>query len=193
MRLDSGDLAQLARDVRRMLDDGGLKATTIFASGNLDEYQLRDLVAAGAPIDGFGIGTSLVTSSDAPSLDAVYKLQEYAGRPRRKRSTGKATWPGRKQIYRHSGPDGRFAGDTVTVETDPQPGEPLLEQVLAGGRRVERCRRSPRAGTGRERSSRDCRGPLGGLDAVPAPYPVEIARSLHALAAEVDAATAEGE
>ena len=191
VRLDSGDLAQLARDVRRVLDDAGLKATTIFASGNLDEYQLRDLVAAGAPIDGFGIGTSLVTSSDAPSLDAVYKLQEYAGRPRRKRSTGKATWPGRKQVYRRSGPDGRFAGDTVTVETDPQPGEPLLEQVLAGGRRV---RALPTLAEGRDRARVQLArlpGPLGGLDPAPAPYPVEIAPSLHALAAEVDAATAE--
>ncbi len=193
VRLDSGDLAQLARDVRRVLDDAGLKATTIFASGNLDEYQLRDLVAAGAPIDGFGVGTSLVTSSDAPSLDAVYKLQEYAGRPRRKRSTGKATWPGRKQVYRHSGPDGRFAGDTVTVETDPQPGEPLLEQVLAGGRRV---RALPTLAESRDRARAQLArlpGPLGGLDAAPSPYPVEIAPSLHALAAEVDAATAEGE
>ena len=71
-----------------------------------------------------------------PRSTAVYKLQEYAGRPRRKRSTGKATWPGRKQVYRRSGPDGQFAGDTVTAETDPQSGEPLLEHVMAGGKRL---------------------------------------------------------
>ena len=191
VRLDSGDLAALAREVRRVLDDAGLQATTIFASGNLDEYQLRDLVAA--PIDGFGVGTSLVTSSDAPSLDAVYKLQEYAGRPRRKRSTGKATWPGRKQVYRRSGPDGRFAGDTVTVETDPQPGEPLLEHVLAGGRRV---RALPSLAESRDRARAQLARlprPLSGLDPTPAPYPVEIAPSLHALADEVDAATAAGQ
>jgi nicotinate phosphoribosyltransferase len=191
VRLDSGDLAQLARDVRGVLDDAGLKATTIFASGNLDEYQLRDLVAAGAPIDGFGVGTSLVTSSDAPSLDAVYKLQEYAGRPRRKRSTGKATWPGRKQVYRRSAPDGHFAGDTVTAETDPQPGVPLLEQVMAGGKRL---RPLPTLAAARDRARAELAClpvALARLDAAPAPYPVEIAASLHALAAEVDAATAD--
>jgi nicotinate phosphoribosyltransferase len=191
VRLDSGDLAQLARDVRRVLDEAGLKGTTIFASGNLDERQVRDLVAAGAPIDGFGIGTSLVTSSDAPSLDAVYKLQEYAGRPRRKRSTGKATWPGRKQVYRRSGPDDRFAGDTVTAEADPQSGEPLLEQVMSGGKRL---RPLPTLGQARDRARAQLAclpGSLIRLDAAPAPYPVEIAASLHALAAEVDAATAD--
>jgi nicotinate phosphoribosyltransferase len=191
VRLDSGDLAQLARDVRRVLDEAGLKGTTIFASGNLDERQVRDLVAAGAPIDGFGIGTSLVTSSDAPSLDAVYKLQEYAGRPRRKRSTGKATWPGRKQVYRRSRPDDRFAGDTVTAEADPQSGEPLLEQVMSGGKRL---RPLPTLGQARDRARAQLAclpGSLIRLDAAPAPYPVEIAASLHALAAEVDAATAD--
>jgi len=191
VRLDSGNLGQLARDVRAVLDDAGLQATTIFASGNLDERQVRDLVAAGAPIDGFGVGTSLVTSSDAPSLDAVYKLQEYAGRPRRKRSTGKATWPGRKQVYRRSGADGRFAGDTVTAEADPQPGEPLLEPVMSGGKRV---RALPTLATARERARAQlARLPaaLAGLDDALVPYPVEIAPSLHVLAAEVDAATAD--
>ena len=191
VRLDSGDLAELARDVRRVLDDAGLKDATIFASGNLDEYRVRDLVAAGAPIDAFGVGTSLVTSSDAPALDAVYKLQEYAGRPRRKRSTGKATWPGRKQVYRRYAPDGRFAGDTVTAEADQQPGEPLLEQVMAGGRRVAPL---PAAAEARDRARAQLAHLPEGLtrlDAAPAPYPVEIAASLHALAAEVDAATAD--
>ncbi len=109
---------------------------TIFASGNLDEYRVRDLVSAGAPIDGFGIGTSLVTSSDAPFLDAVYKLQEYAGKPRRKRSTGKATWPGRKQVHRHYDARGQLEHDVVTVESDRQSGEPLLVPVMTNGRRL---------------------------------------------------------
>ncbi|MGB5079866.1 MAG: nicotinate phosphoribosyltransferase, partial [Burkholderiales bacterium] len=120
VRLDSGDLGALSRSVRRILDEGGLSQATIFASGNLDEYRLRDLLASGSPIDGFGVGTSLVTSSDAPFLDAVYKLQEYAGVPRRKRSTGKATWPGRKQVYRHFDARGRFDHDVVSVEGDGQ-------------------------------------------------------------------------
>ncbi|MGC1094963.1 MAG: nicotinate phosphoribosyltransferase, partial [Pseudolabrys sp.] len=100
VRLDSGDLIPLARSVRGILDDGGLSYVSIFASGGLDEDYLAEIVQAGAPIDGFGIGTSLTTSSDVPALDCAYKLQEYAGQPRRKRSSGKATWPGRKQVWR---------------------------------------------------------------------------------------------
>jgi nicotinate phosphoribosyltransferase len=191
VRLDSGDLGQLARDVRGVLDAAGLRSTTIFASGNLDEYQVRELVRAGAPIDGFGIGTSLVTSSDAPSLDAVYKLQEYAGRPRRKRSAGKATWPGRKQVWRRLSPDGRFAGDTVAQETDPHPGEPLLEQVMADGRRVRALATLAEARDRARAQLARLPAALAGLDAARVPYPVEIAAGLHALAAEVDAATAD--
>ena len=116
VRLDSGDLIPLARSVRGILDDGGLSYVSIFASGGLDEDYLAEIVQAGAPIDGFGIGTSLTTSSDAPALDCAYKLQEYAGQPRRKRSSGKATWPGRKQVWRRYGPDGRMVGDTLSTE-----------------------------------------------------------------------------
>jgi nicotinate phosphoribosyltransferase len=191
VRLDSGDLAGLAREVRRVLDGGELGRATIFASGNLDEYRLRDLVVAGAPIDAFGVGTALVTSGDAPYLDAVYKLQEYAGQPRRKRSTGKATWPGRKQVYRHCGADGRFVRDVVAVEGDPQPGEPLVEQVIAGGRRV---RPLPTLDAARARAREQLARlpePLARLEDATTPHPVEIAASLHALAAQVDAATAE--
>jgi nicotinate phosphoribosyltransferase len=93
VRLDSGDLADHARRVRRILDEGGLTDVRILASGNLDEFVIQGLVADDAPIDDFAIGTRLVTSPDAPYLDCVYKLQEYAGRARRKRSEGKATWP----------------------------------------------------------------------------------------------------
>jgi nicotinate phosphoribosyltransferase len=125
VRLDSGDLGEHARKVRRILDRGGLSHVTIFASGNLDEHTVRDLVRAGAPIDGFGVGSRLMTSSDAPYLDCAYKLQEYAGRARRKRSEGKATWPGRKQVFRRYGSDGRMGEDILTVEDDPQEGEAL--------------------------------------------------------------------
>ena len=100
VRLDSGDLIALSRSVRRSLDDGGLTDVTIFASGGIDETTLANIMRSGAPIDGFGIGSSLTTSADAPGLDCVYKLEEYAGLPRRKRSAGKATWPGRKQVWR---------------------------------------------------------------------------------------------
>src|SRR5688572_4243319 len=136
VRLDSGDLAAQARKVRKILDDGGLQETGIFCSGNLDEYRLRDLVRDGAPINGFGIGTRLNTSDDAPSLECVYKLVEYDGKPRRKHSEGKATWPGRKQVYRHYAAGGRMQADALTVEGDIQPGQPLLETVMRGGNLV---------------------------------------------------------
>ena len=136
VRLDSGDLIALSKSVRRILDEGGLVDVTIFASGGLDEDQLVAIARANAPIDGFGIGTSLTTSSDAPALDCAYKLQEYAGSPRRKHSAGKATWPGRKQVWRRYGTDGRLAGDTLSVEDDDQKGEPLIHQVMQGGKRV---------------------------------------------------------
>ena len=135
VRLDSGDLAEHAHRVRSVLDAGGLAAVRIFASGNLDEYTVRELLAAGAPIDGFGIGTRLDVSEDAPYLECAYKLQEYAGRPRRKRSEGKANWPGRKQVYRVFG-DGQMLHDLVTLEDDSQPGVPLLRPVMVHGKRL---------------------------------------------------------
>ena len=96
VRLDSGDLAEHAFKVRRILDDGGLKEVTIFASGSVDEYVLEKLMQQGAPIDGFGIGTHMDTSADAPYLDCAYKLVEYAGKARRKRSEGKGALAGAK-------------------------------------------------------------------------------------------------
>ena len=133
VRLDSGDLADHAKKVRTILDRGGLQDTTIFASGNIDEYMLADLIAQKAPIDGFGIGTHLDTSADAPYLDCAYKLQEYAGIARRKRSEGKATWPGRKQVYRNYHDNGEMRFDTVTVADAPCAGQPLLQLVMQGG------------------------------------------------------------
>jgi nicotinate phosphoribosyltransferase len=133
VRLDSGDLADHAKKVRAILDHGGLKDTTIFASGNIDEYKLADLMNQKAPIDGFGIGTCLDTSADAPYLDCAYKLQEYAGIARRKRSEGKATWPGRKQVYRHYKDNGEMSFDTVTVADATCSGQPLLQSVMQGG------------------------------------------------------------
>jgi nicotinate phosphoribosyltransferase len=189
VRLDSGDLDALARAVREVLDRAGLPETTIFASGNLDEYRVRDLVAGAAPIDAFGVGTSVVTSADAPSLDAVYKLQEYAGRPRRKRSVGKATWPGRKQVYRHRGADGRFTRDVVTEEGDVQAGEALIEQVMGGGSRL-RPLPALEASRGRARAQlAQLPASLQRLEDAAASYPVEFAPSLRALAAAVDAVT----
>ncbi|MGJ0485485.1 MAG: nicotinate phosphoribosyltransferase [Methylomicrobium sp.] len=137
VRLDSGDLADHALKVRKILDAAGLADTTIFASGNIDEYTLERLTAAEAPIDGYGIGTHLDTSEDTPYLDCAYKLQEYAGIPRRKRSEGKATWPGAKQVYRQFDADGLLAGDTITLADAPCEGQPLLKKVMQSGELVE--------------------------------------------------------
>ncbi|MEZ5788148.1 MAG: nicotinate phosphoribosyltransferase [Xanthobacteraceae bacterium] len=136
VRIDSGDLLAQARGVRAILDEAGLQDIRIFASGSLDEDAIAALLRAGAPIDGFGVGTALTTSSDSPTLDCVYKLQEYAGVPRRKRSAEKQTWPGRKQVWRRYAPSGTMIGDVLSVETDQQDGEPLLHPVMRGGRRL---------------------------------------------------------
>jgi nicotinate phosphoribosyltransferase len=185
VRLDSGDLVALSRSVRRILDDGGLTDVIIFASGGLEEDALAEFTRAGAPIDGFGLGTSLTTSSDVAALDCAYKLQEYAGRPRRKRSSGKATWPGRKQVWRRYGPDGRMAGDILSVDEDSQRGEPLLHLVMQGGRRVGQ---QPTLADIRTHAGRElARLPeaLRRLEAG-APYPVQVADRLVQLADEVD-------
>jgi nicotinate phosphoribosyltransferase len=136
VRLDSGSLGDLAREVRAILDAGGCEGVRIVASGNLDEYEIVRLLAGGAPIDVFGVGTRVDVSVDAPCLDCVYKLQEYAGRPRRKRSTGKATWPGRKQVFRDCSADGVILGDTIGLVDEALPGRPMLVPVMRGGRRV---------------------------------------------------------
>jgi nicotinate phosphoribosyltransferase len=190
VRLDSGDLAAHARNVRSILDDAGLAGTTIFASGNLDEYRVRDLLAAGAPIDGFGIGTSLVTSSDAPYLDAVYKLQEYAGKPRRKRSNGKATWPGRKQVYRYYRGDGELDHDIVTLEQDEQPGRPLLQCVMKDGKRVNAPASLDALRACAKEQLAILPSRLRELESSAEPYRVEIAPVLRELAARLDRQTA---
>ncbi|MBX6322682.1 MAG: nicotinate phosphoribosyltransferase [Rhodospirillaceae bacterium] len=185
VRLDSGDLLALSRRVRSILDEGGLEGVRIFASGGLDEERIAALLTAGAPIDGFGIGTSLTTASDAPALDCAYKLQEYAGRPRRKRSTGKATWPGRKQVWRRYDAAGTMAGDVVSVEGDTRPGEPLLRPVMRGGRRVDPA---PDLTTARAHAAAELARLPAALRALDGrgSYPVEIAPALRALAEAVD-------
>ena len=108
VRIDSGDLASMSKKVRGILDAGGLKDTIILVSGGINEDVLQTMMAAKTPIDGFGIGVNLDASIDAPSLDCAYKLQDYAGKPRRKLSEGKVTWPGRKQVWRSYGADKRM-------------------------------------------------------------------------------------
>jgi nicotinate phosphoribosyltransferase len=136
VRIDSGDLPSHAANVRTILDEAGLQDVTIFASGDLDEYALRDLIERKVPIDGFGVGTKLDTCSDAPYLNCAYKLQEYAGRPRRKHSEGKATWPGRKQVYRTLDDSDRMTNDVLTLQDETLAAEGLLAPVMRGGKRL---------------------------------------------------------
>jgi nicotinate phosphoribosyltransferase len=189
VRIDSGDLADHARKVRRILDDGGLGDVAIFASGGLDETILQRYAAAGVPIDGYGVGTSLTTAQDAPALDCAYKIQEYDGKPKRKRSEGKATWPGRKQVFRRHD-DGVMAGDLLTIEGDAAPGEPLIREVMRRGRRIA----SPSLEDGRRLAAAQLEqlpAHLKELAAEPA-YPVEVSKRLRALAREVDRAESRG-
>ena len=132
VRLDSGDLDELSRGSRALLDDAGMSHVRIFASGGLDEFEIDRLVGAGAPIDAFGVGTRMGVSSDAPTLDSAYKLVEYDGRPILKLSKDKTTAPGPKQVHR--GPD----GDTIGLrdEEPPDDRKPLLVPVMLGGERT---------------------------------------------------------
>ena len=185
VRIDSGDLAALARNVRSILDAGGLKDTGIFVSGGIDEQSLIAFAQLKAPIDGIGIGTSLTTSFDVPALDCAYKLQEYAGLPRRKRSTGKATWPGRKQVWRRYDSRGRMIADTLSTEDDEHEGEILIHPVMSGGRRVAP---RPLLSDIRERAQRELeRLPLELKSTRSAvPYLVQISPELERLAAVAD-------
>ncbi len=185
VRLDSGDLAEHARQVRRILDDGALAEVMIFASGGIDEGQLQRHTAQAVPIDGYGIGTSLTTASDAPCLDCAYKIQEYDRRPKRKRSEGKATWPGRKQVFRHSDEDGVIVGDLLTLHDEPGTGRALIRQVLSGG---SRCAPLPSLAEARTHAAMELRSlpsHLRRLETAPA-YPVAVSARLRALTRDLD-------
>ncbi len=191
VRLDSGDLTAHSRRVRAILDAGGLGDVRIFASGNLDEQRITRLLAAGAPIDGFGIGTHLTTSADAPALDSAYKLEVYAGEARRKRSEGKATWPGAKQVHRWLGADGRLARDRVALLAEAGAGaggEALLQPVMRAGRRLAPA--EPLAALRSHAAAELARlpEPLRALEpvAADAAYAVEISAGLRELAARLD-------
>ena len=140
IRLDSGDMLTLSGQARKMLDNAGLHDVRIIASSGLDEYSISDLVHSGAPIDGFGVGTRVGTSADAPYTDFVYKLVEYDGRPIIKLSEDKESLPGPKQVYRISDSNGKFERDVVTHADHPIHNEnssPLLNQVVENGNPIE--------------------------------------------------------
>lgn len=135
VRLDSGDLLSLSREVRRVLDNAGLGRVGIFASGGLDEYKVSELISSGAPINGFGVGTYMGVSNDAPVLDIVYKLSEYAGKGRLKLSSGKPVLPGSKQIFRME-QDGVDICDKIASADENLSGRKLLATVMNEGRRL---------------------------------------------------------
>jgi nicotinate phosphoribosyltransferase len=137
VRLDSGDLLRLSVQTRRCLDEAGMTATKIFASGDLDEHRIAQLVAGGAPIDGFGVGTQLATSYDAPALGIVYKLVSVSRGGRIKLSEEKATYPLAKQVWRRDGEDLITTADEATPGSDWQP---LLVPAATATKSLERCR-----------------------------------------------------
>lgn len=181
IRLDSGDLAALAHDARGRLDQAGLTEVTIIASGSLDEYRIEELVDAGAPIDGFGVGTALGVSDDAPSLDSVYKLVAYDGRPVHKTSTAKAIWPGPKQVWRARD----WSGDVLALADEPAPEDhqQLLVPVMRNGQRIDAGR------YGLEDANRHFEEQWSGLPqplrhlAEPADHPVTVSSKLRHCAA----------
>jgi len=183
VRLDSGDLDALSREARRLLDEAGLGKVGIFASGGLDEEAVDRLVRAGAPIGGFGVGTALGVSEDAPALDVAYKLVSYAGRGRLKLSPGKEILPGRKQVFRLE-QAGKAERDLLASREEELPGRPLLAPAMRAGRRLpgptlEEAR-------ARARTERDLLPErLLGLGPVDPPYPVEVSVTLRALADRV--------
>jgi nicotinate phosphoribosyltransferase len=186
VRIDSGDLGAMAKKVRAILDAGGLGDVIILVSGGINEDVLQTMVAAKAPIDGYGIGVNLDASIDAPSLDCAYKLQEYAGTPRRKLSEGKVTWPGTKQVWRSYGTDGRMSGDILSLENDAQAGDPLVAPVMRGGKRVAPAPTLAQIREGAAREFARLPEPLRRLENCEE-YPVQISGKLKALAAQMDA------
>lgn len=187
VRLDSGNLAALAVDVRKILDANDCEDISIFCSGSVDEYLLaKDFRTA--PADGFGIGTHLDVSADAPYLDCAYKIEEYAGLARRKKSPGKETWPGRKQVYRRCDADGFLQSDALVESGEDCEGKALLETVMRDGKRLTR---SPDLDAVRDHAARELatlpesmRDPFGESS-----YTVEVSKSLQELAAKIDRST----
>jgi len=139
VRLDSGDLVQASKKIRALLDARGLEYVKIFASGDLDEYRIADLLSQGAEIDAFGVGTRMGTSADKPYVDVIYKLCETTNAkddfsPIMKLSEGKATLPGRKQVFRFKDEQGFFVKDVIALADEQMKGEPLLVKVMENGK-----------------------------------------------------------
>lgn len=175
IRLDSGDLAELSKAARAKLDQAGLSHVSIFASGNLDEYRIRELLEQGAAIDGFGVGTLMGVSADAPSLDMTYKLTSLDGQDCIKLSTNKISLPGPKQIFRVM-EHGHAVRDVIAGKEESLPGIPLLHTVMKNG---ERIAPAPTIAESRETALAELRTlPEEIRELAPAAYPVEISAGL---------------
>lgn len=191
VQLDSGDLQKEAAHVRAILDRGGCPGIKIFASGSIDEHDIDAFVKRNASIDGFGIGTALTVSTDAPALDCTYELQEYAGIPRRQRSSGKKAWPGRRQIYRRYDDAGKIALDCVTPAQEIAEGTRLLLPVMIHGARLAAPLRPSQLRA-------HCTAEIATLPSAylsldrKAGSPVRVSDTLHELADEVDRRSEEG-
>ncbi|EWH02842.1 nicotinate phosphoribosyltransferase [Halomonas sp. BC04] len=183
VRLDSGDLGDLAHRSRALLDEAGFEAIKIVASSGLDEHSIRELVEDGAPIDAFGVGTQMGVSADAPVIDLSYKLVEYAGIPRVKHSTGKVNLPGRKQLYRRRDARGRYAGDIIASRDEPvTDGEPMLVPLVQDGKLDESLMAMADDARERVRSCLEAMPEtLTRLDPGESDYPVELSETLSRL------------
>lgn len=189
IRLDSGNLALLSRMARKMFDQAGLRQARIFASGNLDEYKIKELLRKGAIIDSFGVGTKMGVSDDAPFLDIIYKISEVTdGKgnflPTMKLSKNKTTFPGRKQVYRRKDAKGRFSGDVLALEKEKAEGKPLLKEVMRKGKIIYALP-APNQIRNYARLNLDALLPEYKRLFNPAVYPVVISRGLKRLTREL--------
>jgi nicotinate phosphoribosyltransferase len=179
IRLDSGDLGSLPHAARSILDDAGLQHVEIFASNSLDEYAIAALAEQGAPIDGFGVGTRMSVSSDAPTIDCAYKLVEYDGRGRMKLAAGKTSLPGRKQVFRLRD-ESSFRSDVLAMADEHIPdAEPLLAPVMRNGKSLTTGRNDLSAARKRARLQRQELPPrLQALETADPPYEVTVSKML---------------
>jgi nicotinate phosphoribosyltransferase len=180
IRLDSGDLLKLANASRQLLDAAGLQEVKIFASSGLDEHTIAALLQAGAPIDGFGVGTQLAVSADAPEIDFSYKLVAYDGQPRMKLSSSKVILPGRKQVFRRTRA-GQMIGDVIAQCGESLEGEALLQPVMQHGKRLDTGRIALDEAREHARAQLEALPPeLKRLEDVDVHYPVDISAALRA-------------
>ena len=178
VRLDSGNLLALSKETRRLLDRAGLSRVEIFASGGLDEERIAQLISANAPIDGFGVGSSMGVSDDAPVLDIAYKLCEYAGQGRLKLSTGKPVLPGRKQVFRMMEKD-RDVSDVIARADEDLPGRALLVPVMRNGKRLKTgCVNLKSAREYAQQQIARLPDRVCAITQAKSPYPVEVSQEL---------------